>query len=88
MKASQYATRQEVEEIVNKAVDKAVTDLTEVIRDYCERIDERFIITEQRLDTHDQEFADNEVHHSLLYKKNIRFTAWGRKVSAKVDVPL
>ena len=39
---STYATKQDVEEIVGKAVDKAVTDLSEIISGFAQQVDSRF----------------------------------------------
>ena len=49
---SDYATKQEVQEIVNKAV----TDLSEVIAIFAQQVDARFNLVESRLDEQDKKF--------------------------------
>jgi len=39
---SQYATKQEVQEIVDTAVDRAVVDLSEIITQFAQQADKRF----------------------------------------------
>jgi hypothetical protein len=44
---AEYATKQDVQEIV----DKAVADLSEIIANFARQVDERFVRVENRLDT-------------------------------------
>ena len=39
---SDYATKQDVQEIVDKAINKAVNSLAEIISDFATQVDERF----------------------------------------------
>ncbi|HKU18519.1 MAG TPA: hypothetical protein VJP80_04560 [Candidatus Saccharimonadales bacterium] len=39
---SAYATKEDVQEIVDKAIDKAVTDLSEIIGSFAQQVDSRF----------------------------------------------
>jgi septal ring factor EnvC (AmiA/AmiB activator) len=55
-----YATKQDVEDIVEKAVDKAVTDLSGVIASFAQQVDERFNQNEAHLYRIDNRLADIE----------------------------
>jgi len=46
---AEYATKNEVQEIVGKAVDKAVTDLSEIIATFAQQVDARFNKVEAEL---------------------------------------
>lgn len=47
---SESVTKQEVEEIVGRAVDKAVTDLSEIISTFAQQVDARFNTLETKVD--------------------------------------
>jgi septal ring factor EnvC (AmiA/AmiB activator) len=95
---SAYATKQEVQEIV----DKAVTDLSEIISTFAQQVDTRFNKIEKELS------ELRESHHRLLntidgfvgridrYETEQlmrdnqfnRLLEWARRVSEKTGVPL
>ena len=51
-----YATKKDVEEIVDRVVSKAVDDLTDVIAQFASRVDERFSHLEARVDKLEEHF--------------------------------
>jgi hypothetical protein len=51
-----YATKKDVEEIVDRVVSKAVDDLTDVIAQFASRVDERFNHLEARVDKLEEHF--------------------------------
>lgn len=53
---SDYVTKKDVEEIVGKAVGKAVEDLSEVIANFANQVDQRFVALETRVDKLDAKF--------------------------------
>lgn len=53
---AEYATKQEVQEIVDRAIDKAITDLSEVIANFAQQVDGRFNAVEARQQELDQKF--------------------------------
>ena len=63
MAMSDYATKRDVQEIVNKAVD----DLSDVIAQFSARVDERFNHLEARVDKLEQHFErlQNTLDHFL-----------------------
>ena len=95
---SAYATKQEVQEIV----DKAVTDLSEIISTFAQQVDTRFNKVEKELS------ELRESHHRLLntidgfvgridrYETEQlmrdsqfnRLLEWARRVSEKTGIPL
>jgi len=98
---AEYATKHEVQEIVDKAIDRAVADLSDVIANFAQQVDGRFNKVEQ-------DIADlKESHHRLLntidgFVARIdhyeieqaardnqfnRLLAWARKVSEKTGMP-
>jgi hypothetical protein len=99
---AEYATKREVEEIVTKAIDKAVTDLSEVIASFAQQVDARFNKLEERQDEIERKFdrllntidgfigrIDRyEVEQAARDGQFNRLLAWARKVSEKTGVPL
>lgn len=99
---SDYATKQEVQEIVDKAVDRVVTDLSEIIANFAQQVDTRFNKVEKEIS------ELRESHHRLLntidgfvgridrYETERlmrdsqfnRLLEWARKVSEKTGIPL
>jgi len=99
---SESITKQDVEEIVGRAVDKAVTDLSEIISTFAQQVDTRFNKVESELS------ELRESHHRLLntidgfvgridrYETEQlmrdnqfnRLLDWARKVSEKTGIPL
>ena len=59
-----YATKQDVQEIVGKGVDKAVADLADIIARFGARIDERF----NRLAAHADKFEESV--HGTIYESS------------------
>ena len=57
---STYATKQDIEKIVGRAIDKAVTDLSEIISTFAQQVDTRFNKVEKELS------ELRESHHRLL----------------------
>ena len=95
-----YATKQEVQEIVDKAVEKVVTDLSEIISSFAAQVDARFNKVEQEivdlkashqrlLNTIDG-FVSRIDHYEIAARDNQfnRLLAWARKVSEKTGIPL
>ena len=46
---AEYATKQDVQQIVDRAVDKAVTDLSEIIANFAQQVDTRFNEVEKEI---------------------------------------
>ncbi len=71
---SASVTKQDVEEIVGKAIDKAVTDLSEVISSFAQQVDTRFnklevkvVNLEARFERMERELTElRESHQRLL----------------------
>ncbi len=62
-----YATKQDVQEIVDKAVGKAVTDLSEVIAQFASNVDGRFNKVEADITDMKEDIADlNKKYDRLL----------------------
>ena len=51
-----YATKDNIQEIVDKAVNKAVDDLSQVIQSFAQQVNERFDRLEKRVDKLEQSF--------------------------------
>jgi SMC interacting uncharacterized protein involved in chromosome segregation len=56
-----YATKDDVEQIVNTAVNRAVDGLSEVIVSFAQSVDQRFDRVEERLDNVEMSFVKLEV---------------------------
>lgn len=99
---SDYATKQEVQEIVDKAVDKVVTDLSEIIANFAQQVDTRFnkVETEilelkashqrllQTIDTFIGRIDRYETEQVARNSQFNRLLEWARKVSEKTGIPL
>jgi hypothetical protein len=95
---SEYATKKDVQEIV----DKAVADLSDVIAGFAQQVDTRFNEVERRLDEHDKKFdhllstidsfvarIDRYETEQLMRDNQFnRLLEWARKVSEKTGIPL
>jgi chromosome segregation ATPase len=69
---SAYATKQDVEEIVGKAVDKAVTDLSEIISTFAQQVDIRFNKLEAQVDAIDTRLENVEIKVVSLGDRLVR----------------
>lgn len=99
---AEYATKQDVQEIVDRAVDKAVTDLSEIIANFAQQVDMRFNEVEKELselkDSHQRllNTIDSFVGRIDRYESEQaardsqfnRLLEWARKVSEKTGIPL
>ncbi len=99
---AEYATKQEVQEIVDKAVDRVVTDLSEIIANFAQQVDSRFNSVEAKQQELDQKFdrllstIDSFVGRIDRYESEQaardnqfnRLLEWARKVSEKTGIPL
>lgn len=97
-----YATKNDVEEIVNKAVSKAVADLSEIISSFATQVDERFNHVDERLDKLENSYQrllntidgfvariDNyETEMTARDNQFEKLLVWARKVSEKTGIPL
>ncbi|MEO6761782.1 MAG: hypothetical protein ABI220_05460 [Candidatus Saccharimonadales bacterium] len=97
-----FATKQDVEEIVGRRVDKAVADLSEVIAQFGNRIDERFNQLELRVDKLEEQFdrlnntldaflkrlSDIEADNSARDAQIARLERWIETVAQKAGVKL
>ena len=95
---AEYATKQEVQEIV----DKAVTDLSEIIANFAQQVDTRFNKVEKEIselkDSHQRLLStiDSFVGRIDRYESEQlardsqfnRLLEWARKVSEKTGIPL
>jgi len=95
---AEYATKQEVQEIV----DKAVTDLSEIIANFAQQVDTRFNSIEAKQQELDKKFdrllgtIDSFVGRIDRYESEQlardsqfnRLLEWARKVSEKTGIPL
>ena len=98
MDMSAYATKQEVQEIV----DKAVTDLSEIISTFAQQVDTRFNKVEKELaelrESHQRLLntidgfvgrIDRYETEQLMRDNQLnRLLEWARKVSEKTGIPL
>jgi hypothetical protein len=99
---TQYATKDDVQEIVEKAVDKAVNDLSEVIRDFANHVDERFTKVEadiaelntrydhllETIDRFLKRLDDLETDNTARDAQLARLERWIEQVAAKTGVKL
>ena len=99
---SDYATKKDVQEIVSKAVDKAVEDLSEVIANFAQHVDERFNKVEADIldlkqsfdrlqNTLDGFLARIDTYETEMAARDHQFEkllVWARKVSEKTGIPL
>jgi hypothetical protein len=95
---SDYATKQEVQEIV----DKAVTDLSEIISTFAQQVDTRFNKVEKELgelrESHQRllntidgfigRIDRYETEQLMRDNQFNRLLEWARKVSEKTGIPL
>lgn len=95
---AEYATKQEVQEIV----DRAVTDLSEIISSFAQQVDTRFNKVEQELaelreshqrllNTIDGFISRIDHYETEMAARDLQFNrllAWARKVSEKTGIPL
>ena len=95
---AEYATKNEVETIVNKAV----VELTDVIKTFMFQVDERFNKLEARMDEFDRKLdqltttidgfvARIDRYETELAARDSQFEellTWARKVSEKTGIPL
>lgn len=99
---SDQLTKKDVESIVGSAVDKAVTDLTDVIQTFMFQVDDRFNKLEARMDVFDEKLDklmntidgfvkrldEVEGEQTARDAQFARLLTWARKVSAKTGIPL
>lgn len=99
---AEYATKQYVQEIVDRAVEKAVTDLSEIITNFAQNVDTRFNQIEKEIselkDSHQRllNTIDGFVGRIDRYESEQtardsqfnRLLEWARKVSEKTGIPL
>lgn len=99
---AEYATKQDVQEIVDRAVEKAVTDLSEIITNFAQHVDTRFNQVEKEIselkDSHQRllNTIDGFVGRIDRYESEQaardsqfnRLLEWARKVSEKTGIPL
>jgi septal ring factor EnvC (AmiA/AmiB activator) len=97
-----YATKQDVQEIVERAVNKAVDDLSEVIAGFAQQVDARFNDVEHRLaklegnidrlettlDAFLARIDRYETEQAARDRQFQRLLDWARKVSEKTGIPL
>lgn len=97
-----YATKEDVQVIVNKAVDKAVDDLSEIIQTFAQSVDNRFNEVEARLDGLDEKYNelittldkflkrldDMEANNAARDAQLARLERWIEQVAAKTGVKL
>lgn len=106
MKSMAYVTRDDVEEIVTKTVgdivDKAVADLSEIIANFAQQVDDRFTNVEHRLDSLEAKYdhlvttldafmarLDRAEQEQIARDNQFnRLLEWARKVSEKTGIPL
>jgi septal ring factor EnvC (AmiA/AmiB activator) len=95
---AEYATKDEVREIVREAVD----DLSEIIANFASQVDERFNRIEERLEkiekSHDRllntidgfvkRLDEVETEQLARDRQFDRLVAWAHKVSEKTGIPL
>ena len=93
-----YATKDEVREIVREAVDK----LSGIIGTFAQQVDERFNLVEKQLDEQDAKFdrllntidgflARIDKYETEMAARDHQFEKlldWARKVSEKTGIPL
>jgi septal ring factor EnvC (AmiA/AmiB activator) len=99
---SDYATKDDVQEIVNTAVTKAVDDLSQIIQSFAQSVDERFNKVEAdiaelnvkydhlitTLDTFLKRLDDMEVNNLARDAQLARLERWIEQVAAKTGVKL
>lgn len=99
---NEYATKNDVQEIVNTAVNKAVTDLSEIIATFAGQVDDRFNRVEERLDkleashqrllnTVDAFVARIDTYETEQTARDAQFARlleWAKEVSKKTGIPL
>jgi len=99
---AEYATKDDVQEIVGKAVKDAVSELSEIIGSFAQQVDERFNTVERDirelkeshnrlLNTIDGFLARIDKYETELAARDHQFEkllAWARKVSEKTGIPL
>ena len=99
---AEYATKQDVQEIVDLAIDKAVADLSEIIANFAQQVDSRFNSVEAKQQELDKKFdrllgtIDSFVGRIDRYESEQvardsqfnRLLEWARKVSEKTGIPL
>lgn len=99
---AEYVTKQDVQEVVDRAIDKAVTDLSEIISNFAQQVDSRFNSVEAKQQELDKKFdrllgtIDNFVGRIDRYESEQlardsqfnRLLDWARKVSEKTGIPL
>lgn len=99
---AEHATKQDVQEIVDRAIDKAVTDLSEIIANFAQQVDGRFNAVEAKqleldrkfdrlLSTIDSFVGRIDRYESEQIARDSQFNRlldWARKVSEKTGIPL
>jgi predicted RecB family endonuclease len=99
---AEYAAKQDVQEIVDRAIDKAVTDLSEIISNFAQQVDNRFNAVEAKQHELDKKFdrllntIDSFVGRIDRYESEQiardsqfnRLLEWARRVSEKTGIPL
>ncbi len=97
-----YATKTDVQDIVSKSVNKAVDDLSEVIQQFANRIDERFNQAEARMGRMEESLArltntldaflkrldDMETENVARDAQLARLERWIEQIATKTGVKL
>lgn len=97
---SDTATKQDVQEIVDKSVNKAVTELSEIIQDFATQVDKRFDKLEtdvaklqsdmnsvlNQLDSIEKDIAISEDERAVMSMQLTRLHDWVEKAAARIDV--
>ncbi|MGH7157968.1 MAG: hypothetical protein ACREGD_02735 [Candidatus Saccharimonadales bacterium] len=97
-----YATKKDVQEIVDKAVNRAVDDLSTIIRDFAFQVDERFDSLEKRVDRLEEKLGhltetldhflkrldDIEADNAARDAKLARLERWAEQVAKKTGVKI
>jgi septal ring factor EnvC (AmiA/AmiB activator) len=98
---SDVATRKDIER-VEKKIDKAVEDLSNIIAGFAQQVDDRFRQVEKRLDKLEasidrltnsidgliKRYNEMEVENAARDAQFARLVEWAKKVSAKTGIPL
>ena len=85
MKNVTYATKKDVEEIVNKTVKNAVTDLSNVISEFAGHVDARFTAVDVRFDKVDEKFKEVDARFDKVDEKFEEVDARFDKVDEKFE---
>jgi hypothetical protein len=99
---AEHATKNEVQEIIDKAIDRAVTDLSEIIANFAQQVDTRFNKVEKEIselkESHNRllntidgfigRIDRYEMEQTARDNQFNRLLEWARKVSEKTGIPL